>query len=110
MHFLKLLAESKKIALEEFLAGAFEHIYSTLCALHFFSLQASSCYNTNFYIFKLHVLELFACSMTYLLHHEMFSDINNALVHTYFLRRHPLSEETISSSYGAFWFNIQREQ
>lgn len=35
----------------------------------------------------------------------MFSDIHDLLVHTYFLRRSPLSEETLPSSYGAFWFN-----
>ena len=104
LKFLELLATSDKIALGEFLAGAFEHIYNTLCDLHFFEPQANDCNIYSFDIFKLHVWELFLCSMTYLLYHEMFSDIHDLLVHTYFLRRSPLSEETLPSSYGAFWF------
>lgn len=105
LKFIKLLYESNKIALGNFLAGAFEHIYNTLCNLHFFEPQANGCNVDSFDFFKLHVWELFLCSMTYLLNYEMFPDIHDLLVHTYFLRRSPLSEETIPSSYGAFWFN-----
>ena len=104
LKFLELLATSDKIALGEFLAGAFEHIYNTLCDLHFFEPQANGCNVYSFDIFKLHVWELFLCSTTYLLYHGMFSDIHDLIVHTYFLRRSPLSEETLPSSYGAFWF------
>ncbi len=70
LKFIKILAESNKLALGEFLAGAFEHIYNTLCDINFFAPQACSCYDANFNIFKLHIWELFLCSMTYLLHHE----------------------------------------
>ena len=104
LKFIKVLAESNKIALGDFLAGAFEHIHNTLCNLHFFAPQAASYYDASFDIFKLHVWELFLFSMTYLLHHEMFSDIHDLLVRTYFLRKSPLSEEKLPSSYGAFWF------
>ncbi|MBQ3456576.1 MAG: toll/interleukin-1 receptor domain-containing protein [Synergistaceae bacterium] len=107
LKFIKLLAESNKIALGDFLAEAFERIYNTLCHLHFFTPQAGSCYDTSFYIFKLHVWELFLFSMTYLLHHDMLSDIHDLLVRTYFLRMSPLSGETLPSSYGAFWFSTR---
>ena len=105
LKFLKLLAECDKVALGKFLAGAFERIYNTLSHLHFFMPQANGCYDSSFDIFKLHVWELFLSSITYLLYHEMFSDIHDLLVHTYFLRRSPLSDETLPRSYGAFWFN-----
>ena len=107
LKFIQILAESNQFALGDFLAGAFEYIYNTLCNLHFFVPQAGSYYDTSFDIFKLHIWELFLYSMTYLLHHEMFSDIHDLLVHTYFLRRFPTSEETVPSSYGAFWFSTR---
>ncbi len=105
LNFIKLLAESKKIALGEFIARAFELIYNTLCDLNFFVPQASSCITSSFDIFKLHIWELFLCSTTYMLKHEMFTDIHDVLVHTYFLRRNILSDKTQESSYGVFCFH-----
>lgn len=38
-----------------------------------------------------------------MLKHEMFTDIHDVLVHTYFLRRNILSDKTQESSYGVFY-------
>ena len=105
MAFINLVAESDKIKLGEFIAKIFEQIYNTLSDLHFFAPQANCCRNASFDIFKLHIWELFLCSVTYLLHNELFHELSEVLVHTYFLRRYVLSDERQESTYGAFYFN-----
>lgn len=104
LKFLKIISESSKFVLGEFLADTFENLYNNLSDVRFFEPQTNSCDNSSLDIFKLHIWELFLCSMTYLLHNERFSDIRAILFHTYFLRRYILSEKTYESSYGAFYF------
>ena len=104
LKFLEILSESGKITIGEFLAEAFERIYNTLCDLYFFVPQVNKCYNDSFDIFKLHIWELFLCSMTYLLQRKLFSEIHDVLFHTYFLRRYVLDEKRYESNYGVFCF------
>lgn len=103
--FLKLISESKKFDIGEFFSEVFENIHNTLSDLHFFMPNSNSCNTNSFDIFRLHVWELFLCSITYMLHNKLFSDINKMLVHTYFLRRYVMDERTQESSYGLFCFN-----
>ncbi len=56
-------------------------------------------------MFKLHIWELFVCSVTFMLHHEMYSEIGDLLRHTYFLRTSALGEEKRPITYERFRFH-----
>ena len=105
LEFITLICENKKFAPGKFFATAFETLYNKILDLKFFKPNASSCYDNSFYIFKLHLRELFLYTLTYLLHHEMFSDIHNVLFHTYFLRRSFMSNAEFEAGYVAFLFD-----
>ena len=92
LNFLQTISESKKIALGTFLAEAFEVLHNTLYKLHFFEPNKNSCIINDFDIFKLHIWELFLCSTTYLLHHELFADIHDMLAYSYYFRTSPLGD------------------
>ena len=87
------------------MADEFERLYNNLCNIETFKPGSCSCGYDEFDLFKLHIWELYVCTMTYMLHYEMYQDINEMLVHTYFLRRHPLEGEIDSVSYERFRFH-----
>lgn len=89
----------------EFMADTFEKMYNTLYNVQTFVPGACSCGYDEFDIFKLHIWELFVCTTTYMLHVEAYKDINELLVHTYFLRISPLGSEVRPVSYEAFRFH-----
>ena len=81
------------------MADEIERLYNTLFCARTFNPQTISCGEDEFDLFRIHVWELFVCTVTYMLHYEMYSDIHDLLVHTYFMRISGLGEEKRSASY-----------
>lgn len=89
------------------MADEFENLYNTLYCVDTFIPKARSCGNLEFDLFRLHVWELFVCTVTYMLHFELYSDIHELLEHTYFLRTSGIASERIPLSYEQFRFHSQ---
>lgn len=86
------------------MADEFERMYNVLYNIETFKPGASSCSYDEFDLFKLHIWELFVCMTAYMLHNDMYEDIHDLLVHTYFLRSSPLGDEIRPYSYEKFRF------
>ena len=85
-----------------FMADMFERIFNSICDLKAFGKTQSSYNISEFDIFGVHIWELFLCTVTYMLHNELYSDINQLLVHTYYLKTYPNNEEIEPNSYARF--------
>ena len=81
------------------MADEFERLYNTLYCAQTFDPHTMSCGENEFDLFRIHIWELFVCTVTYMLHYEMYSDIHDLLVHTYFLRMSGLGNEMRPFSY-----------
>lgn len=98
----------KQVALKadcfgESMADTFEKMYNTLYNVQTFVPNAFSVNPGLFDIFRVHIWELFVCTATYMLHAELYSDINKLLVHTYFLRMSPVGSDIRPVSYNGFY-------
>lgn len=91
--------------LGEFMADTFEKMYNTLYNVETFEPTACSSGYDDFDLFRVHMWELFICTTTYFLHNESYKNLNELLVHTYFLRTAPLGSEIKPSSYERFRFH-----
>lgn len=89
------------------MADEFERIYNSLYCAKAFNPQSMSCGENEFDLFRIHVWELFICTVTYMLHYEMYFDIHDLLVHTYFLRTSGLGEESRPFSYERIRFHSE---
>lgn len=87
------------------MADEFEKLYNALYDIHTFDPEMMSCGENDFDLFRLHVWELFVCTVTFMLHFELYEDINELLVHTYYLRTFGLGEEKQPTSYESFRFH-----
>jgi len=76
------------------MADEFERLYNALYNAYTFEPKTMSCGENEFDLFRLHVWELFVCTVTYMLHFELYDDIHGLLEHTYFLRTSGLGSET----------------
>lgn len=86
----------------EFMADIFERMYNTLYNVYTYEPETNSCTRDSFDIFSVHIWELFICTVAFMLHDEMYEDINELLVHTYFLRISPLENRIEAMSYEQF--------
>ena len=68
------------------MADEFERLYNVLYNAYTFDPIALSCGENEYDLFRLHIWELFVCTVTYMLHFELYEDIHDLLVHTYFLQ------------------------
>lgn len=75
------------------MADEFERLYNALFNANTFVPNTMSCGENEFDLFRLHVWELFICTVTYMLHFELYNDIHDLLVHTYFLRTSGLGSD-----------------
>ena len=87
------------------MADEFERLYNALYNAYTFDSKTMSCYENDFDLFRLHIWELFICTVTFMLHFELYEDINELLVHTYYLRTSCLGEQKQSISYESFRFH-----
>lgn len=87
------------------LADEFEHLYNSLYSIETFKPGSNSCGYEEFDLFRIHVWELFVCTAAFMLRNEMYRDLHDLLVHTYFLRTHPLGSEVKPFSYEMFRFH-----
>lgn len=94
------------------MADTFEKLYNTLYDVKTFEPNSLSCRPEDFDLYRLHIWELFVCTVTFMLHVEAYHDINELLVHTYFLRTSPLAGETQPFSYEKlrFYSGIMEEK
>lgn len=88
-----------------FLADTFELMFNTLFNLKTFEPNALDSSDINFDLFRVHIWELFVCTVAYLLHVKDYKSINELLTHTYFLRCYNSSSETRPYSYEKFRFH-----
>lgn len=103
LEYIKALSGMEDLG--EHLADIFERLYNTLYCVRTFDPDANNCNTDSFDIFRLHVWELFICTVTYLLYIEDYHDINGLLTHTYFLRRHALDDKTTVCNYEMLRFH-----
>lgn len=87
------------------MADEFERLYNSLFNIKTFEPKSFSCGYDAFDIFRTHVWELFVCTVAFMLHYELYQDINELLVHTYFLRNSPLGTEKMAISYEGIRFH-----
>lgn len=87
------------------MADEFERLFNELYNAYTFDSKMMSCYENDFDLFRLHIWELFVCTVTFMLHFELYEDINELLVHTYYLRTSCLGEQKQSASYERFRFH-----
>lgn len=106
LDFLKEISGMEHMG--EYLADVFERMYNELYCIQTFIPGARGCGYDEFDIFRLHIWELFICTVTYLLHIDAYSEINELLVHTYFLKTSPLTDEMRAVNYEAFRFHSER--
>ena len=86
------------------MADEFEYLYNALYNAYTFNPKTMSCGENDFDLFRLHIWELFVCTVAYMLHFELYDSINELLVHTYFLRTSCLGSEQRPFSYEWFRF------
>lgn len=89
------------------MADEFECLYNALYNAYTFDARAGSCGENEFDLFRLHVWELFVCTVTYMLHFELYDDIHDLLNHTYFLRISGLGSAQKPFCYEQFCFYSQ---
>ncbi len=99
---LKALASSPFLGAT--MADEFERLYNALYSIDTFEPGATSFRTDDFDLFRLHIWELFVCTVTYMLHFELYEDIHNLLVHTYFLRTNELDDQRQPFSYERLRF------
>lgn len=87
------------------MADEFERLYNALYNIDTFSPGATSYNNNDFDLFRVHVWELFICTVTFMLHFGLYSDIHELLVHTYFLRISCYGSEQRPAYYDRFRFH-----
>lgn len=100
---IKALSETENFG--DSLADEFEYLYNMLYNVKTFDPGTASYNDSQLDLFRVHVWELFVCSVTFMLHFEMYHDINKLLVHTYFLRTSGLEGLTQSTNYESFRFH-----
>ena len=61
----------------------------------------------EFDLFRLHVWELFVCTVAFMLHFGLYTDIHELLSHTYFLRMSGLGSEKKPCSYEMLRFHSE---
>ena len=104
--FLDSLREFSKVNhFGEKMADEFEYLYNTLFNIKTFIPHAMQCGELEFDIYRVHIWELFICTVAFMLHFEMFDALNELLVHTYFLRQSGLAEAPQPSNYEGFRFH-----
>ena len=89
------------------LAEIFEKLYNILTNVHTFEPVPISTTGYDCDIFKVHVWELFICSIAYMLQFEMFSDINELLVRTYYLNTSNWGNVIRENSYEGFRYHSE---
>ena len=87
------------------MADEFERMFNAFYNAYTFEEQPRSCGEDEFDLFKVHLWELFVGTVTYMLHFELYNDIHELLVHTYFLRTSGLGEGRRPFSYAKFRFH-----
>ena len=95
---------SKLDSFGKIMADEFERMYNVLFNAYTFDPKTMSCRENDFDLFRLHIWELFLCTVTYMLHFELYQDIHDLLVHTYFIRKSGLGSEKVPASYEKFCF------
>ena len=105
LDFLQSLAGSPHLG--SYMADFFERLYNSLYNKFTFVANPSSCYGNEFDIFRIHIWELFICTIAYMLRFELFESINELLVHTYYLKNSALGLEENESSYKGFYFTSE---
>lgn len=86
------------------MADEFEQLYNALFNAYTFTPNTMSCGENEFDLFRLHVWELFVCTVTYMLHFELYDDIHDLLVRTYFLRISGIGSDKKPFCYERFRF------
>lgn len=102
LDYLKVLSSQPHFGAT--VADQFERLYNALYNIKTFVPDATSCSERRFDLFRVHIWELFICTVTFMLHFELYEDINALLVHTYYLRASALGEEVRPRSYDRFRF------
>ena len=89
----------------ETLADGFERLYNELYHVHTFNPERNQESPYELDIFRLHIWELFVCTVAFLLHYERYYDIRCLLYHTYFLRIYSITDEVRPYTYDHIRFH-----
>ena len=87
------------------MADEFEQLHNALYNVYTFEPKMMYFDENDFDLFRLHVWELFICTVTFMLHFELYEDINELLQHTYYLRISASGEQKRTVSYEMVRFH-----
>ena len=102
LDFVGVLAEVEP-TYAEVLAEIFESIYNSLTCVQTFGPAKIAGSENDVDLFKIHVWELFICTVTFMRYIEDYKGLNVLLSHTYFLNRGILNSEEQISNYTEFY-------
>lgn len=103
LEFLPVLYEVE-ISFSDVICDAFESMYNTLTSVKGFDPDAYSANENDFEIYRIHIWELFICTVAYLRHVKDYKAINGMVTHTYFLVSSYLSSSIEEKNYCTFWW------
>lgn len=86
----------------EQMADVFERLYNALFDIKTFDPDRHSFNKYLLDIFRVHVWELFICTTAFMLKYELYVDIHDLLVHTYYLRTASYDDKLLPASYEGF--------
>lgn len=101
LDFLSAISDTEYFS-GEILCDIFERLYNSLTCSKTFDPKARSSCDSEFEIYRIHIWELFVCTVAYLRHEQNYSAIHTLLNHTYFLTYSSLSEEVKPANYCRF--------
>lgn len=84
LDFIKIIYSKNELS-AQFLTGFFERLYNETCNLRAYTIKVNGYFDTDLELFRIHVWELFVCTITFLLNKVDFNIIKGVLVHTYFI-------------------------
>ena len=101
LDFLPALEETDCV-FADVIADTFERMHNTLTCVKGFNPEAISASETEYDIYKIHIWELFICTIVFLRHERDYGSINGILDRTYFLTNSCLDAQVHESNYCRF--------
>lgn len=109
LNFLSVIAESE-CSLSKILCGIFETMHNILTSAR--GLNLEDIREKDYEIYRIHIWELFICTIVYLRHRKDYKTIHDILTNTYFLTSpyHGNIEETANYCCFRHWSRIIEEK
>lgn len=104
LDFIEAVAEND-LEYAEIMAEIFEELYNTLTCVRTFEPGTSSGSDNDIDFYRIHLWELFICTVAYMRHNQDFHSINTLLTYTYFLETSIFGGEKKAKNYTKFRYH-----